>query len=88
MSLRSDLAQAANATRSKTCLLCGILRGMPQEDAVALRDTMQLPAEEGGIARTWRVSSTTLEGILSRNGYSVGRTTIQRHRSESHDPQL
>ena len=73
MSLLTDLT---DATRPKTCPLCAYIHALP--DGATRSALAKASAGTIGIQR--------LSKIMQKNQTGIGRRTIERHRSEGHQP--
>lgn len=58
------------------CKLCELLKELEKEDREALIRRLEDP----------RVGHTALSDVLMKNGYNVSRSSVSRHRKDTHVP--
>jgi len=76
MGLADDLNDPSNflePIRMK-CKLCELLKELKEEDKEALIKRLEDP----------RVGHTALSDVLMKNGYNVSRSSVSRHRKDTH----
>jgi hypothetical protein len=78
MSLLDELKEAAD-TSEAGCKLCGLLIEIPDGDGPLINDLLFRKNGED-----WKISADKAVTILRGHGYSIGPTTVRRHRNQDH----